>query len=233
MIYRHYCGGRYTTFACDVDDAILLPFRDSVFCSQEFVRMWLERQKNRMYLRCYVFVDSVLKEGFIDPIQLWADKEKDEFCVHPGVNRLYLKAAMPNLRLVAWVLDKSIKDRNEYKGVFDNIKPIIRDKNGNRILNWISSHRTAPNASDQYDFALRDESYPGNRLNMDTDKRRSEWEKVSKVKGFGVECEGNTYTMGTPSNIYKVDNIIGIYQLVLLHFFNIQSMSPEIYYRRI
>tara|TARA_B100000085_G_scaffold237950_1_gene227228 strand:+ start:54 stop:260 length:207 start_codon:yes stop_codon:yes gene_type:complete len=68
---------------------------------------------------------------------------------------------------------------------------------------------------------------------MDTDKRRSEWEKVSKVKGFGVECEGNTYTMGTPSNIYKVDNIIGIYQLVLLHFFNIQSMSPEIYYRRI
>ena len=72
MIYRHYCGGRYTTFACDVDDAILLPFRNSVFCSQEFVRMWLERQKNRMYLRCYVFVDSVLKEGFIDPIQLWA-----------------------------------------------------------------------------------------------------------------------------------------------------------------
>ena len=89
------------------------------------------------------------------------------------------------------------------------------------------------NASDQYDFALRDESYPGNRLNMDTDKRRSEWEVVSKVKGFGVECDGKVYTMGTPSNIYKVDNIIGIYQLVLLHFFDIKSVSPEIYYRRI
>ena len=193
MIYRHYCGGRYTTFACDVDDAILLPFRDSVFCSQEFVRMWLERQKNRMYLRCYVFVDSVLKRGFIDPIQLWADKEKDEFCVHPGVNRLYLKAAMPNLRLVAWVLDKSIKDRNEYKGVFDNIKPIIRDKNGNRILNWISSHRTAPNASDQYDFALRDESYPGNRLKWIQINEGQSGRRYQKVKGFGVECEGNTY----------------------------------------
>ena len=34
MIYRHYCGGRYTTFACDVDDAILCLFRTQYLFSR-------------------------------------------------------------------------------------------------------------------------------------------------------------------------------------------------------
>ena len=72
--------------------------------------------------------------AFVDPIVVWADKQKDEFWVHPGLNRVFLKDALPEKRLVAWVLDNTVAGRHEYKDTFSNIKPIVRDKNGNRLI---------------------------------------------------------------------------------------------------
>ena len=226
MIYSKQNVGRFCFFACDVDEKMLVPCRDSVYWSKSFVKPWLDRQSTRFYLRLFVFIDSVIENGFVDPVVVWANKQKDEFWVHPGLNRVFLKDALPEKRLVAWVLDNTVAGRHEYKDTFSNVKPIVRDKNGNRLINWIAQHRTAPNASDQYDFALRADKYLGDTEFNDTEERRQRWFNL-KDYGFGIRCEKEYYEIGNAGNHwYEVENVVGVYQLALDRFFAIKTANP-------
>jgi len=221
--------GRFCFFACDVDENFMRICKTNPTFQKTHVKFWLERQAHRFYLRVFVFIDSVREKGFKDPIIVWADRSKNEMFVHPGVNRLFLKEAMPTTRLVAWVLDNTVSSRKEYSDTFTNIKPIIRDLNGERLIHWIAQHRTAPKQSDQYDFALRDDSYVGSPEN-DTEERRKRW---FDLEPFGIVEDGRTFVLGKgePTSLYEVNSVTAVYQLALLKWFDYES--PTIDYRRL
>ena len=231
MRYSNAHLGRFCFFACDVDENFLRICKEHPTYNKKYVHQWLERQSHRYYLRVFVFIDSVREKGFKDPVIVWANRNlgTGQMFVHPGQNRLFLKEAMPTERLVAWVLDNTVASRHEYSDIFTNIKPIVRDLNGERLVNWIAQHRTAPNQSDQYDFALRDDTYLGAKEN-DTEERRKRW---FQLEPFGIVEKGKTYVFGKgkPTSLYEVNSVAGVYQVALLNWFDYES--PTVHYRRL
>lgn len=69
MIYDKtgFDQNRCVLFEVDVDNTIIeqIPFGKKV-------GTWLEGNKTRIAWRLYYFLDSVLREGFVDPILIWS-----------------------------------------------------------------------------------------------------------------------------------------------------------------
>jgi len=229
----------FALFACDIDSRFYEHFRPD-WLAPRGAEAWLRHNRNRIYLRAYVFCDSVLERhkngqmGFQDPVIIWADKEKGEFTIHPGQNRIILKMLLPEVRMVGWVRDDNCRSRKEYSGIFNNIQPLVRDKNGNRLVTWQTLHRSNVGGEDQYHEALTSDTYLGNRIH-DTDERKEKWAQLQKTQGFSCRVNGtHFYNIGKPTAEYDFENIAGIYQAFLHHFHNFSySKWDKLHFRRI
>ena len=111
--------------------------------SGSFVPIWLERQRDRIHLRLFTFVESVLNMGFIEPVIIWSDIKSGKMRIHPGVNQFILYNLVKDQKITihkkyydlkGWVVDFNCQSRNEYLGIFEDIKHIPRDENGNLNL---------------------------------------------------------------------------------------------------
>ena len=217
---------QWTEFAFDIDEKFYSYFPAN-WLHTAGAEAWLRHNERRVYLRLYVFVDSVLERynngqlGFKDPVIVWSNLKDKEFAVHPGKNRIILKMLLPEVRMVGWIMDNSgVRSRHEYEGIFNNIQPIVREADNNRQIRWQTQHRTHQGGEDQYHMALLNDTYLGNREH-DTDERRKNWEQVCKTKGFGCYINDTFYyNIGSPQANYRFDNIAGIYQVFLHHFFD-------------
>lgn len=230
-------------FAIDIDDKFFSYFPNS-WQTKAGTEGWLLHQSNRIYLRLYVFIDSVLKTGFKDPIVVYSDIEKGHFNIHPGTNRIVLKMLLPEVRLVGWVVDPRCNNRKEYSGIFNNIKPILRDKQGNKKILWQSLHRTGRHddktgndAEDQYDFSMTSDIYLGNTKLYDTEERRQKWAELQSKAGFSCYINDKyIYDIGTPQSsvdAYDFDATAGVYQAFLHHFFGYDlNRWKKLYFRR-
>ena len=203
--------------------------------SGAYVPIWLERQEERIHLRLFTFIESVLNQGFRDPCIIWSDIKSGKMRIHPGVNQFILydlikdQIITPRKKkydLNGWVIDFNCQHRDEYLGIFENIKPLPRDENGNNNLKWKLDHRTTPNGEDQYEFSPKRSLYLGDVYYMGTKER---WEyKQEAHRGFGCWYRGEKfYDIGGNDPIqYEINTVSGIYQLFLKHFFD---WNPDIW----
>ena len=231
MIYEQGTSDyQFTMFACDVDDKLFKHMRPN-WLPQRGAETWLTHNKNRIYLRAYVFCDTVLgrhnsgKMGFKDPVIIWCNLEKKRFTVHPGQNRIILKSILPEVRQVGWVIDNTQRPigncgRNQYHKYFSNIKEIQRGPAGNRQILMQMDHRSGFGGEDQYHLSLNTDTYLGNN-EFDTEERKLAWRKACETKGFSCYVNGKYhYDIGNPTAKYDFKNIAGIYQVFLHHFFD-------------
>ena len=234
-------------------DTTDIPFRAAIFevgidswnptnftehTEAKYVPMWLSRQQHRIYLRLFVFVHHVLQWGFKEPIIIWGSLEKQTMRIHPGVNRFILNSVLKDLPhltkrhkpLKGWVIDWTCIHRDEYKYIFDDIKPIPRDPTDNLNMTWKVDYRTTGDPiyqsvelSDQYEFSPFGEYYLGDIENKELKK---EWiYKLESHKGFGCCFNGKkVYDIGRNKPIqYEINRVAGIYQLFLKHFFDVNE----------
>ena len=235
-------------------DTTDIPFRAAIFevgidswnptnftehTEAKYVPMWLSRQQHRIYLRLFVFVHHVLQWGFKEPIIIWGSLEKQTMRIHPGVNRFILNSVLKDLPhltkrhkpLKGWVIDWTCIHRDEYKYIFDDIKPIPRDPTDNLNMTWKVDYRTTVNPivqsvdtfEDQYEFSPFGEYYLGDIENKELKK---EWiYKLESHKGFGCCFNGKkVYDIGRNKPIqYEINRVAGIYQLFLKHFFDVNE----------
>jgi hypothetical protein len=235
-------------------DATDIPFRAAIFevsienfnptgfkehTEAKYVPMWLERQQHRIYLRLFVFIKHVLQWGFLEPIIIWGNIEKQTMRIHPGVNRFILNSVLKDLPhltkrhkpLKGWVIDWTCVHRNEYKYIFDDIKPIPRDPDGNLNMTWKVDYRTTVNPivqsvdtfEDQYEFSPFGEYYLGT---IESEQLKKEWiYKQEAHRGFGCYFNGKKiYNIGRNNpKQYEINRVAGIYQLFLKHFFDINE----------
>ena len=234
-------------------DTTDIPFRAAIFevgindwnpanftehTEAKYVPMWLTRQRHRIYLRLFVFVHDVLQWGFKEPIVIWGNLEKQTMRIHPGVNRYIFNTVLkdiPHLTkrhnpLKGWVIDWTCSHRDEYKYIFDDIKPIPRDSEGNLNMVWKVDHRTSvdPNdpvlrCEDQYEFSPQGENYLGV---LDNKWLKDQWKyKLEAHRGFGCWYEGKKhYDIGRNTPIqYEINRVAGIYQLFFKHFFDVNE----------
>ena len=117
---------QWTEFAFDIDEKFYSYFPAN-WLHTAGAEAWLRHNERRIYLRLYVFVDSVLERynngqlGFKDPVIVWSNLKDKEFAVHPGKNRIILKMLLPEVRMVGWIMDNSgVRSRHEYEGIFNN-----------------------------------------------------------------------------------------------------------------
>lgn len=234
-------------------DTTDIPFRAAIFevgindwnptnftehTEAKYVPLWLSRQQHRIYLRLFVFVHDVLQWGFKEPIVIWGNLEKQTMRIHPGVNRYIFNSVLKDLPhltkrhkpLKGWVIDWTCSHRDEYKYIFDDIKPIPRDENGDLNMTWKVDHRTTGDPiyqsvelSDQYEFSPLGENYLGD---IDTSSMKKEWiYKLEAHRGFGCCFNGKKiYDIGRNNPIqYEINLVAGIYQLFLKHFFDVDE----------
>ncbi len=203
--------------------------------SGEFVPIWLERQKNRIHLRLFTFIESVLNQGFQEPAIIWSDIKKGTMRIHPGVNQFILYNLIKDKKITVhkkyydlkgWVIDFNCQNRNEYLGIFEDIKPLERDKNQNLNMLWEVNHRTTPDGEDQFEISPKRDFYIGDIYYHGTGDR---WKyKQESHRGFGCWYKGEKfYDIGGNDPIqYEIHTVSGIYQLFLEHFFD---WTPDIW----
>ena len=69
-------------------------------------------------------------------------------------------------------------------------------------------------------MALLNDTYLGSHEH-DTPTRREKWDVLCETKGFGCYVGDRFfYDIGNPQANYRFDNVAGIYQVFLHHFFN-------------
>jgi len=234
-------------FAFDIDDKFFTYFPEN-WQHQGGAEGWLLHNRERIYVRLYVFIDSVLERhirgqiGFRDPVIIWGNIKEGHFNIHPGMNRIVLKMCLPEVRQIGWVIDPTCNHRNEYKDIFNNIQPIKRNKQNNKRILWQAHHRTGRRTpqgilcEDQYDFSLTSDIYVADPI-YDTPERKQKWSELSNKTGFSVYINDKyIYDIGTPQTPnckYNVQTIQGIYQLFLWYFFGVQpTVWPTHYYSR-
>ena len=228
MIYnREARDFQVALFAFDVDDKFYSHFPEN-WQTTASTEGWLRHNKNRIYLRLWTFIDSVLERhmlgqrGFRDPVVVYGDLEKQHFNVHPGTNRIVLKKLLPEVRLVAWLVDPRCTSRSQYADYFNNIKPLVRDRQGNNRILWQAQHRTnrGEGVEDVYDFSLTSDIYLGNTSEYDTAERRESWAKIKQSTGFSCYVNGKyLYDIGNSQAGYNIFTIEGVYQLFFHYFF--------------
>jgi hypothetical protein len=203
--------------------------------SGQFVPLWLNRNRDRIHLRLFTFVESVLNQGFLDPVIIWGNIKEGTMRIHPGTNMFTLYSLIKDQKrtphkkkydLNGWVVDFNCNHRDEYQGILEDIKPIPRDADGNRNMEWFVDHRTTPNGEDQYELSPSGRHLPGNIYYFGTKDR---WEyKQESHRGFGCWYKGvKFYDIGRNNPIqYEINTVSGIYQLFLEHFFD---WNPDIW----
>lgn len=203
--------------------------------SGQYVPIWLERQKDRIHLRLFTFVESVLNQGFLDPVIIWGNIKEGTMRIHPGVNQFILYSLIKDqiisprkkkYDLNGWVVDFNCNHRDEYQGIFKDIKPLERNEDGNNNMIWKVDHRTTPDGEDQYEFSPSGRKHMGNIYYKGTEDR---WNyKLEAHKGFGCWYKGKKfYDIGRNDPIqYEIKKIAGVYQLFLEHFFD---WNPDIW----
>ena len=90
------------------------------------VKGWWNRQQDRLDIRLYAFCKNVIDNGFVDPIILWYSDQKNEFAIHPGMNRIALNNVL-NYNMKAWVISYDIKDYKRLGRVFPGITKLQLD----------------------------------------------------------------------------------------------------------
>lgn len=234
MIYDKtgFDQNRCVLFEVDVDNTIIeqIPFGKKV-------DTWLEGNKTRIAWRLYYFLDSVLREGFVDPILIWSNIRRGTFKVHPGSNRAIVAGLLPERRLKGWVIDFYAKSRHEYKGLFTNIQPLERNEKGNRDIPWRMQHRSnVPKGwEDQFDLHLA-ESLFVTHIPLKDQYLKDKWDFLSRKTGFTPwSKEKKYYSIGTThseKDHYEIFDVAGIYQLALIYFFNYDPCRwKKLYYR--
>ena len=227
-----YDPNRCALFEVDIDEKIL-----SILPTDKGVGTWLRHNKTRIAWRLYYFIDSVLREGFVDPILIWGDIRRKKIKVHPGLNRVQLRSLLPERPLKGWVIDFHCKSRHQYAGLFNGIKPLERNAKGNRDIPWRMQHRSnvPKNWEDQFDLHLAQSLFVTHIPLKDkylTDK----WDFLSRRTGF-TPWVGETkyYSIGTThskEDHYEIFDVLGIYQLALIYFFNYNPCRwKRLYYR--
>lgn len=202
------------------------------------IKKWLKHYKTRIPWRLYYFCDSVLREGFVDPIIIWGNIQKKVFSVSPGKNRVLLAQLLPERPLKGWVVDFHCKNRKEYEGIFTNIQPLHRDEKGNRDLIWRMQHRSiVPDKTweDQFDL------HPYHNLFNTTIPKKDaflpdKWDFFSRWTGFTPWVDGEKfYSIGTThskQDHYEILDVLGFYQLTLVYFFDYDPCRwNKLYYR--
>jgi len=230
---------QFAVFACDIDEKFFTHFGED-WLDVAGAEGWLRHNRKRIYLRAYVFCDSVLerhhqrKMGFKDPVIIWGQIKTGTFSVHPGNNRIILKMLLPEVRQVGWIVDNTCHSRKQYEGIFNNIQPLVRNERGDRKLIWQMQHRSNVGGEDQYHQHLNTDTYLGNK-EFDTVQRAQKWTQLTKTRGFGCYIGDKFhYNIGKPNANYDFHNIAGIYQAFLHHFFDFSyDKWDELYFRRI
>ena len=211
---------------------------------------WLLHNRNRLYVRLYVFIDSVLERhnkgqrGFRDPIIVWGNIEEGHFNIHPGMNRIVLKMCLPEVEQIGWLVDNKCYHRDQYKHIFNNVQELERNEQNQRRILWQSHHRTGRRTpqgmpcEDQYDFSLTSDIYVADPT-YNTPERKEKWEDICKRTGFSVFVNDKyMYDIGTPQSPhckYNIKTIEGIYQLFLHYFFGYRKerWSTQYFRRKI
>ena len=226
---------QYGIFEIDIDEDFMKIKGFTEHTSKPYLKMWLNRQKPRIYLRCFVFIDTVLKWGFLDPLLIWANLKTGTMRVHPGTNRYILHSILPERPMIGWVVDSNCKSHQEYKKVFPSARPLIRDERGDRNMFWRVDHRTRKGYEDQYELSLGSDQLLGED-HMDTQARRDRWAFLSDTKGFGCWLGGKKYyDIGNAreEDQYEILRVAGIYQLFLQCYFDYpESKWGTKFYRR-
>jgi hypothetical protein len=234
MTYNHTSFEQYrcALFEIDIDEKVL-----SQLPPDPKVKRWLNHNKTRIAWRLYYFIDSVLREGFVDPVLVWSNVTTKNFKIHPGLNRVLLRKLLPERPLKGWVIDFHCKSRKQYEGLFNGIKPLERDHKGNRDIRWRMQHRSnvPPAWEDQYDLHTFDNLFV-THIPLKDKYLKNKWDFLSRKTGFTPWVANEKfYSIGTThsdQDHYEIFDVIGIYQLFLQYFFN---YSPErwdrLYYR--
>ncbi len=226
---------RFALFEIDIDKEFMKIKGFTEHESKRYLKMWLKRQQHRIYLRCFVFCDTVLNLGFLDPILIWADIKKGTMRIHPGTNRYILHSILPERPMKGWVIDKNCKSHKEYKDIFPSARPLVRDKSGDRNMNWRVDHRTRDGYEDQYEMSLGTDQLLGEH-HMDTQTRKDRWAFLHDTKGFCCWLEGYPYLDIGNAGVedqYEINRVAGVYQLFLEYYFNYPSTKWEKkFYRR-
>lgn len=224
---------RAAIFKCDVDDKII---KMNNFPSPYKVGRWLEHNKTRVKWRTYFFIDSVIRDGFKDPVVMWANIETKQFQIHPGVNRIQLKSLLPYLNLKCWIVDFNANSHKDYIGEFKNVQPLNLGPKGNRSIDWMSNHRST--APDQYEFLFKDD-LTVTRIPIKDKHLHAKWDYVSRFTGFSCYDENGKYhyDIGTPQSKkdkFKIVRTEGVYQLMLHFFFDFPFRTwDKLYFTRI
>ena len=180
------------------------------------VKGWWNRQQDRLDIRLYAFCKNVIDNGFVDPIILWYSDQKNEFAIHPGMNRIALNNVL-NYNMKAWVISYDIKDYKRLGRVFPGITKLQLDEWGNRDIQLTAQHRTDNRL---YEIVFkRDRILPTLR----NPHNFAEWTEAQCMTGFHIWHKGQFIaTVGNATDIdhWEVDNVSGIYELALKYFFN-------------
>ena len=213
---------QFGLFEIDIDEHFMKIKGFTEHTSKYYLEMWLKRQQPRIYIRCFVFIDTVLKFGFLDPLLIWGNIKKGTMRVHPGTNRYILHSILPERPMKGWVVDRNCNSHQEYKKIFPSARSLIRDKRGDRNMLWRVDHRTRKGYQDQYELSLGTDRLLG-EPSMDTQTRRDRWAFLSDTRGFGCWQAGKkAYDIGNAreEDQYEIDRVAGIYQLFLQYYFD-------------
>lgn len=227
---------RAAIFKCDADEKMT---KLNLFPNPHKVASWLDHNKTRYKWRLYFFIDSVLREGFLNPVVFWGNIKEGTYQIHPGVNRLHLKSVLPFLDLRAWIVDFNCDSHQEYKDIFTNVRPLPRGPKNNRSIAWKADHRFGAGLTgleDQYEFLLPDDLFV-TRIPIKDKWLHQKWDHISREKGFSCFDENGKYhyDIGTPGvkDKFRIHRVEGVYQLMLHYFFDYPFHTwDKLYFRR-
>ena len=226
---------RAAIFKCDVDERMI---QLNTFPSPYKVGNWLAHNKTRYKWRLYFFIDSVLREGFLNPVVFWGNIKEKTYNIHPGVNRLHLKSVLPSLDLRAWIVDFNCDSHEQYKNTFKNVRPLPRSAaKDSRSIAWKADHRSVfGKKEDQYEFLLPDDLFV-TRIPIKNKWLHQKWDHISRERGFSCFDEDGKYhyDIGTPGakDKFRIHKVEGIYQLMLHYFFDYPFHTwDKLYFRR-
>ena len=202
-------------------------FRTIPCPNMNHVRGWWQRQQNRQDIRLYAFIKDVLQNGFVDPLIVWYNDGKQEFSLHPGMNRVMLNKVL-KLPMQAWVSSADIKDYRRLGKVFPGITKLKLDPSGNRDIKMTAQHRK--------DNRLYEIVFDNDKIlpTMRTPENDVEWAEIQRQTGFYVWFKGEQICkIGNPTqnDHWNVKDVSGIYELALKYFFNYEVKNAFIHRR--
>lgn len=189
------------------------------------VEIWCDRQQDRLDIRLYGFIKNVLKDGFVDPTIVWYSALKQEFSIHPGMNRVMLNRVI-KIPQRFWIISYDENSFYNLAKTFPGLKRLRLDKLGNRDIPLVAQHR-----KDNRMFEIQ---FEDDRLlpNFRTEENNKEWTELTNQKGFHVWWNNKlqmTVGNATEKDHWVVDDVGGIYELALKYYFNWEKPNAFIH----